>query len=496
MIQDKLELRGICKSFGGIKALEDINLELHSGMVYGLAGENGAGKSTTMKIINGAYVADKGEILVDGTATKISSPLDAQKIGVGMVYQELNMLPDLNVAENIFIAHLSESKTRYINWKKIHKEAKELLKMMEIDLDTHVRLGELKAAQQQLIAIVRALSRKCKVVILDEPTSSLTDKDSALVLKAVRRLKELGYIIIYISHKLKEVLDITDEVIVFRNGHKIGNYKSAELNEESLAELIAGRKLESKYPKVRFEKGKEILRAEHLSVPKLLNNVSFSLCEGEILGITGLMGAGKTEIAKTIFGVFGQGEPRSQGQVYLFGEKIDIRSPRNAIKNKIGLVPENRAVEGLLTEMSIADNVILASLDKVSKYGWIAQRKTKQLMKEMIASLEIKCGDPNNPVSSLSGGNQQKIVLAKWLAAKSRIIIFDEPTRGIDVGAKVAVYELMNELVRQGVGVIIMSSEVEEVFNMSDTIMILKEGDVVFTCDTTESDMHQMQLYM
>ena len=496
MIQDKLELRGICKSFGGIKALEDINLELHSGMVYGLAGENGAGKSTTMKIINGAYVADEGEILVDGVVTKITSPLDAQKIGVGMVYQELNMLPDLNIAENIFISHLSEKKTGFINWKKIHEKAKELLQMMEIDIDTHVRLGELKAAQQQLIAIVRALSKECKVVILDEPTSSLTDKDSALVLKAVRRLKELGYIVIYISHKLKEVLDITDEVIVFRNGHKIGNYSSEELDEERLAELIAGRKLESKYPKVRFKKGEELLRVENLSVQGLLDNVSFSLHAGEILGITGLMGAGKTEVAKTIFGVFGKGNPKSTGNVYLFGEKLDIHTPQDAIAKRIGLVPENRAVEGLLTEMSIVDNVILASLDKVSNHGWIDQKKVNQTMDEMIQSLEIKCGNPQNPVNSLSGGNQQKIVLAKWLAAKSQIVIFDEPTRGIDVGAKVAVYELMNELVRQEVGVIIMSSEVEEVFNMSDTVMILKEGNAVFTCDTDEFDIKKLQLYM
>lgn len=496
MIQDKLELKGICKSFGGIKALEDISFELHSGMIYGLAGENGAGKSTTMKIINGAYVADEGEILVDGTPVKIASPLDAQKIGVGMVYQELSLLPDLNVAENIFISHLSEQKCGYINWNDIHEKARELLRMMEIDIDTHVRLGDLKVAHQQLIAIVRALSRECKVIILDEPTSSLTDKDSALVLKAVRRLKTLGYIVIYISHKLREVLDITDEVIVFRNGHKIGSYRSSELNEESLAELIAGRKLESKYPKVRFEKGEELLRAEHLSVPGMLEDVSFVLHKGEVLGIAGLMGAGKTEVAKTLFGVFGKGNPRSTGDIYFKGEKITAKTPKDAIAKKIGLVPENRAVEGLLTEMSISDNVILASIDKVARFGWMNQKQIKNLLDTMKKSLQIKCGDVNNPVNSLSGGNQQKIVLAKWLAAESEVIIFDEPTRGIDVGAKVAVYELMNELVKQGVGVIIMSSEIDEVFHMSDTMLILKGGRSVMTCSTSEFDVGKMQLYM
>ncbi len=496
MIQDKLELRGICKSFGGIKALEDISFELHSGMVYGLAGENGAGKSTTMKIINGAYVADAGEILVDGVPVKVTSPQDAQRIGVGMVYQELSLLPDLNVAENIFISHLSQRKSGYINWKNIHEKARELLHMMEIDIDTHIRLGDLKVAQQQLIAIVRALSRECKVIILDEPTSSLTDKDSTLVLNAVRRLKALGYIVIYISHKLREVLEITDEVIVFRNGHKIGNYQSSQLNEESLAELIAGRKLESKYPKVRFEKGEELLRAEHLSVPGMLEDVSFVLHKGEVLGIAGLMGAGKTEVAKTLFGVFGSGNPRATGEIYLNGKRITARIPKDAIGKKIGLVPENRAVEGLLTEMSISDNVILASMDKISKFGWMNQKKIESLLDSMKKSLQIKCGDVNNPVSSLSGGNQQKIVLAKWLAAESEIIIFDEPTRGIDVGAKVAVYELMNELVRQGVGVIIMSSEADEVFHMSDTMLLLKNGRTAMTCSTSEFDVEEMQLYM
>lgn len=496
MIQEKLELKGICKSFGGIKALEDISIELHSGMVYGLAGENGAGKSTTMKIINGAYIPDKGQILIDGIPTKITSPLDAQKEGVGMVYQELNMLPDLSVAENIFISHLSTAKAGFVNWKEIHKKAQQLLQMMEINIDTHTPLKELKVAHQQLIAIVRALSRNCKVVILDEPTSALTDKDSKSVLKAVQRLKDLGYIVIYISHKLKEVLEVTDEVIVFRNGHKVGNYKSEELDEDKLAELIAGRELVSKFPKVRFKRGEEILSVKNLKVPGLLEDISFTLHQGEILGITGLLGAGKTEVAKSIFGVFGRGNPKAEGEIYDFGKKINVKTPRDAISQKIGLVPENRAVEGLLTDMSIIDNVMLASLKSISSFGWIHKKKTESLMDEMIQSLEIKCGHVDNPVNSLSGGNQQKVVLAKWLSAKSKIIIFDEPTRGIDVGAKVAVYELMNELVRQGVGVIIASSEAEEVFGMSDQVIILKEGKISGSCETKDCDISQMQFYM
>lgn len=496
MIQESLELKGICKSFGGIKALDDISFRLHSGMVYGLAGENGAGKSTTMKIINGAYIADKGKILADGTPVKISSPLDAQHLGVGMVYQELNMLPDLSVAENIFISHLTGSKAGYINWKKIHKQAKELLHMMEIDIDTHTRLGDLKVAHQQLVAIVRALSQNCKVVILDEPTSALTDKDGKAVIRAVKRLKDLGYIVIYISHKLQEVLEVADEIIVFRNGQKIGQYGSAELDEEKLAELIAGRKLKNKYPKKVFPRGEELLRFEHISVEGLLEDISFSVHRGEILGIAGLLGAGKTETAKALFGVFGKGHPRVAGDIYLDSKKITARQPSEAIARKIGLVPENRAEEELVTEMSILDNIILASLKDVSRLGWINRKKVKGIMDEMVAALQIKCAGVEYPVSSLSGGNQQKVVLAKWIAAQSKIVVFDEPTRGIDVGAKVAVYELMNALVEQGVGVVVMSSEIEEVLNMSDKIIILKEGKIAGTFMAREIDKAKMQIYM
>jgi len=496
MIRESIELQGICKSFGGIKALDDINFKLNSGMIYGLAGENGAGKSTTMKIINGAYVSDKGTILIDGKPTRISSPKDAQREGVGMVYQELNMLPDLNVAENIFISHLSEKKGGYINWGRIHKKARELLNMMEIDIDTHTRLGNLKVAHQQVIAIVRALSRNCKVVILDEPTSALTDKDGENVIRAVRRLKELGYIVIYISHKLQEILEVTDEVIVFRNGKKIGTYASSELSEDSLAELIAGRKLENKYPKKHFERGEELLRFENVSVKGMLQNVSFSLHQREILGVTGLLGAGKTEMAKTLFGVFGKGKPHVEGNIYLEGKKIAAKDPADAIRDKIGLVPENRSSEGLVTEMSIFDNIILASMRSISKFGWIDKKRGGRIIREMIESLEIKCGDMHMPVSSLSGGNQQKVVLAKWLAAKSKIIVFDEPTRGIDVGAKVAVYELINHLVEEGVGVIIMSSELNEVLNMCSSIVVLKEGNVSGVFSASDLNMNKIQMYI
>ena len=291
MIKESLELRHIGKSFGAVRVLDDINFKLTSGKIYGLAGENGAGKSTTMKIINGAYIADEGEIVIDGETAHFTSPLSAQEAGIGMVYQELNMLPDLSVAENVFISRLSDRKSGYINWNSLHERTGELLKMLDLKLDTHTRLGELKVAHQQLVAIVRALSIECKVVILDEPTSALTEKDSAIVLDAVRRLKELGYIIIYISHKLQEMLTATDEIIVFRNGKKIGQYESKTLDEERLSELIAGRKLEAKFPKKRYPQGKELLRFDHVCVEGYLEDISFTLYEGDILGFATVGGA-------------------------------------------------------------------------------------------------------------------------------------------------------------------------------------------------------------
>ncbi len=488
MIKESLELRHICKSFGAVQVLDDINLTLTSGKIYGLAGENGAGKSTTMKIINGAYIADKGEILIDGEPTHFSSPLSAQEAGIGMVYQELNMLPDLSITENVFISRLADNKAGYIRWNKLHEKTKELLKMLNLELDTHIKLGDLKVAHQQLIAIVRALSIDCKVIILDEPTSALTEKDSALVLDAIRRLKDLGYIIIYISHKLQEMLTATDEIIVFRNGRKIGQYASAELDEEKLSELIAGRKLEAKFPKKRYPQGKELLRFDHVSVEGYLEDVSFTLYEGDILGFAGLLGAGKTEIAKTIFGVFGKNTFHITGKIYFEGKELHPENPGKSIQNKIGLVPENRAAEGLVTDMSIMDNAIMVSLKKMARFGWLDKKAAKTSVDEMIQSLEIKCNGMGQKVGDLSGGNQQKVVLAKWLTLGAKLIIFDEPTRGIDVGAKVAFYELMNQLVSQGIGVIIMSSETDEVVNMSDTVVVLKEGKVSGTISMRENE--------
>lgn len=496
MINQSLALKNIHKSFGGIKALDDINLELFCGKIYGLAGANGAGKSTTMKIINGAYVADSGEILVDGVKTKFSSPQDAQKNGIGMVYQELNMLPDLNVAENVFISHLTQNKLGYVNWKEIHQKTAELLKMMHIDIDTHTKLGNLKVAYHQLIAIVRVLSRNCRLVIMDEPTSALTERDGAYVLQAARRLKELGYIVIYISHKLTEVLEITDEVIVFRNGKKIGQYESDTLTEESLGELVVGRKLETKFPKKQFARGDEILRYEHVSVENRLNDVSFTLHKGEILGFAGLLGAGKTEIARSLFGVYGYGEPRMKGNIYFENQLLNSRTPAGAIAKKVGLVPENRATEGLVTEMSVSDNVILPVIDRTSRFGWVKNKQINQIVKNMGEMLQIKCSSFVDPVSNLSGGNQQKVVLARWIAAGAKIIIFDEPTRGIDVGAKVAFYELMNDLVEQGVGIMILSSELDEVYNMSDRIIVLKEGNFRREFEAKATSMEELQACM
>ena len=325
--------------------------------------------------------------------------------------------------------------------------------------------------------------------VMDNPGDAKYGLTRPQMTEAFRRLKELGYIIIYISHKLQEMLTATDEIIVFRNGKKIGQYESKTLDEERLSELIAGRKLEAKFPKKRYPQGKELLRFDHVCVEGYLEDISFTLYEGDILGFAGLLGAGKTEIAKTIFGVFGKNNYNISGKIYFEGKEINAGNPGKSIRNKIGLVPENRASEGLVTDMSVMDNVIMVSLKRMAKFGWIDSKAVKASVDKMIRSLEIKCSGMEQRAGDLSGGNQQKVVLAKWLTLGAKLIIFDEPTRGIDVGAKVAFYELMNELVSEGIGVIIMSSETDEVVNMSDLVVTLKEGRISGVISMRENEL-------
>lgn len=489
---DSIKLESISKYYEGVVALKDVSCQFEKGKVYGLVGENGAGKSTLVKIINGTILPDQGNYYIDGKAAVLRSPSEASKTGIGMVYQELNLIPNLSVMENMFISHLSKSKAGIVDWKTLQKKAQQYLDIFHLDINPKEKICNLKVAYQQIIAIIRAYAMECSVLILDEPTSALPLKDIGTVLDVVRRLVELDCIVIYISHKLDEIFQVCDEIVALRNGEKIGNFSIQEITKNGLVEQIAGRKLENKFPKRKFQRGAEILRFEHVSVEGYLQDINFTLYKGEILGFAGLLGAGKTEIAKTVFGLFGDDYA---GSIYLNGEKLRLKSPVHAIKKHIGLVPENRGQEGLIHDMSLANNTILASLPAFSKYGYLQETPIRQSVNEYMKALQVKCSNILDPVKTLSGGNQQKIVLAKWLAAHSHIIIFDEPTRGIDVGAKYEIYNLMNDLVEKGVGVMIMSSENDEVLNMCDRVVLLKDGCVVKTIDSqdyTEEEMNSL----
>lgn len=487
-----MKLENIFKYFDGTAVVKDVSFSMEKGKIYSIIGENGAGKSTVVKIMNGTYAQEKGSMYINEKEVAFSSPSDAAHHGIGMVYQELHLLPNLSVTENIFVSHLTDNKFGIVNWKLLREKAQRYMEMFNLEIDPDALVGELKIAHQQIVAIIRTYAMDNRVMILDEPTSALPVKDIGSVLSVVKKLIELGCIIIYISHKLDEVLEISDEIIAMRNGEKIGEFHAGEMSKNKMVELIAGKSIEKKFPKKHFEQKEELLRFENVTVPGFLENISFSLHRGEILGFSGLLGAGKTEIAKTLFGIFGT---NYTGDIYLNGKKYFPKNPKNAIHNKIGLVPENRASEGLILEHSVKNNAVASCMGEHSSFGWFNGKGISELVNRLVQELRIKCSSILSQVRTLSGGNQQKVVLSKWMAANADFIIFDEPTRGIDVGAKFEIYNLMNALVEKGVGVIIMSSELDEVLGMADRTVVLKEGkiiDIVASGEITEEEILAM----
>ncbi len=485
MIKKNLQLSHIVKNYGGVLALDDVSATFDAGNVYGLVGENGAGKSTLMKVLNGSVQKDQGTISIDGKEVEISSPNDAQKLGIGMVYQELHLMPDLTVTENLYISHLSDKKSGVIDWKKLKMQTVQTFKeKLNRAIDPDIKVGDLKVADQQVVAIMRALVMNCRLIIFDEPTSALSVQEIRGLLDIIEKLRRQDYIIVFISHKLDEVIRISDRIVAMRNGRKIDEIDNSDANgkisDAALSELIAGRKLVEKFPKKKFERGEELLRVEHLSIRNKLHDISFTLYKGEILGFAGLLGAGKTEVAGALFGTFGNKKDTVHGKVYLKGKELSVSSPRKAIAAGFGLLPESRAGQGLLVNLPIGWNVSLANLSHISKGGIINRQEEQRKIQQIVEEIQIKCASTEHAVSSLSGGNQQKVALARWVSTQGiQIVIFDEPTRGIDVGAKVEIYNLMNKLVDRGIGVIIVSSEIDEVRGMADRVMMLAEGKII-----------------
>ena len=471
-----LEMKDICKSFPGVKVLDGVTLCVRPGEVHALMGENGAGKSTLMKILMFIYKADSGTILLYKTAAVIQGPKDAMIKGISMIHQELNTLLDMEVSENIFLGReilkAGLEKFRIIDQPKMREEAKKYFDEMNINIDPKALMRTLSVAQMQLVEIVKAISLNSKIIIMDEPTSAITEKETAVLFQQIEKLKKKGVAILYISHKMEEIFKISDTITVLRDGEWMGTKLSKELDDNSLIKLMVGREITEIYPKEKAEITDTILEVKNLSRGTKVRNVSFQVRKGEVLGIAGLVGAGRSELVETLFGLY----QKTQGEVRINGQKTEIKNPNQAIRNKIALITEDRKLTGLNLKASVKNNISLVSICELSKAGIVDNNKENRVAEEYIKELKIKTPSKNSLVCNLSGGNQQKVVLAKWLLGNPDIIIFDEPTRGIDIGAKREIYLLINKLAMEGKAVIVISSEMSEIMGISDRILVMCGG--------------------
>ncbi len=486
-----LELKNVSKSFPGVKALDDVSFELMKGEVHALCGENGAGKSTLMKILYGVYHLDSGQIWIKGEKKDIESPLVAQANGLSIIFQEFNLVETLSVAENIYLGRLRVQKGK-VGWKTIHANAKELLSHIGCDINTRLLISELSISQKQMVEIAKALSYNAEVIVMDEPSATLTEKEVENLYKIVAELKTKGISVIYISHKLEEVFDISDRVSVLRDGKLVCTDETKNLDKQKIIGHMVGRSFDQEFPSRGSCCGEEVLRAENIVRRGVLKNISINLNKGEVLGLAGLVGAGRTELVRAIFGA----DKFRSGTIMIHGRKVAIRKPIDAIKNKIALVTEDRKDQGLILKFPIKLNITITDLKRIVNFGLINKRKEVAFANEYAKKLSVKTPSINHKCINLSGGNQQKVVLAKWLFANADILILDEPTRGIDVGAKHEIYLIINELVRQGKSVILISSELPEVLAMSDRIVVLHEGEVKGEFDNRERQVVAEQIML
>lgn len=485
-----LKVQNISKSFPGVQALTDINMSIKKGEVHALVGENGAGKSTLVKIIAGVFKQDSGEIYLDGEEVDIETPLMAAQKGISVIYQEFNLFSQLSVAENIFLGREPLRENGLIDWEKIYNDSENILARLGVSLNVKTKIKHLKVAQQQMVEIAKSLAVNSRILIMDEPSATLTDHELKKLFSIIQELKGQGISIIYISHRLEEIFTIGDRVTVLRDGRLIKTEKVAELTKTDIIRMMVGRKLDKHFPKKIFDIGEVILAVKDLYLEEACYPLNLELRQREILGVTGLIGAGRTEFMRAIFGA----DPKSGGEIFINDKKVEINEPCDAIENGIALVPENRKEEGLFLSLPINNNVTITNLGKIVKRIFIQQNQEKRVVNKYIELINIKTPGIGQLPKNLSGGNQQKVVLAKWFFSKSQIIIFDEPTRGIDVGAKVEIYNLMNRLLEEGKAIIMISSELPEVIGMSDRIMVMHEGKIQGIIDaqmaTQEKIMH------
>lgn len=490
MEKELLRAENISKSFSSVLALDNVSINLRAGEVHALLGENGAGKSTLMKIISGVHLKDAGEVFLYGQQVEINSPYIAQSLGIGIVHQELNLCKHLTVSENIFLGRES-SFSGFLQKKQQRAKTLELLEQLNVDIDPDTLVSELTVAKQQIVEICKALSLNAQIIIMDEPTSALSDKEIDDLFIIINDLKSKGKGIIYISHRLEELSRITDRVTILRDGKLISTNDFNSLTLDQIIQKMVGRKLKEKFPRVNTDIGDVVLDVKNLTVASGVKNVSFQVRAGEILGIAGLVGAGRTETLRGIFGA----DPRLEGKILLKGRELAIAHPADAIKNGIFLVPEDRRHDGLCTKLSVFDNLILPNLDILSAFGITKKKSGIRSSNTIISNLNIKTPSINQYAGNLSGGNQQKIVVGKWLTRKAEVIMFDEPTRGIDVVAKIQIYKIMNELKEKGIGVVFVSSELPEILGMADKIVVMCNGKITAQLDATKTDQEEILKY-
>lgn len=469
-----LEVKGVSKSFPGVKALTDISLDIRKGEVHAVVGENGAGKSTLMKILTGVYSKDEGEYFIEGQPVELKSVQHSIGLGISCIYQELTIVPLLDVAQNIFLGHTPLKKGKIIDRNRMYREAKEILNKLEMDISVKTLAKDLSIAQQQMLEIGRAISTDSKVIIMDEPSSSLTQKETDILFKVIRTLTIQGIAIIYISHKLEEVMEISDRATVFRDGQKIITMKKDETNKEIIVKHMIGRTIENYFNKVKAEIGDTVLEVKGLTRKDVFNDISFVARKGEVLGFFGLVGAGRSEIMRAIFGI----DKYESGEIKIDNHKVKIKDSIQAIKAGLGLVPEDRKLEGLVLKMDVQNNSTLVKMNEINKYGVIIKEKDIEFANKYVDYLNIKTPSIKKLTGELSGGNQQKVVISKWLMINPKVLILDEPTRGIDVAAKAEIYRLISELAGKGVAIIVVSSELPEILGICDRIITVYDGRI------------------
>ncbi len=478
----RLKLINVSKAFPGVQAVRNVSLEAYSHQILALVGENGAGKSTLMNIINGVVQPDSGSILLDGAEVRIDSPRRAQALGITMIHQELALIPELTVGQNMFLGR-EPSRGGWIDWNELYRQTQQVLDRLGIALSARAKIAELSIAEQQLVEIARALSYQARLIALDEPTSSLTDRETEILFRLVRQLRAEGVALIYISHRMEEIFALADRIAVMRDGELITAGPTSEFTPQRVVQLMVGRELQPSASQPAQPRGEPILRATNLAAGKAVRGVSFTLHRGEIVGMAGLVGAGRTNVARLLFGA----DRLDQGEIWFEGKPIAIRSPRDAIRLGIGLVTEDRKAQGLFLKQSVRNNAGAGLLERLSRFGFVNFRALTQQVSDLTVRLRVRTPSLNQQVRNLSGGNQQKVIIARWLALQPKVLILDEPTRGVDVGAKADIHALIRELAAQGMAILMISSELPEILAVSDRILVMREGRITAELNRAEA---------